>query len=309
MAMRLGMMLVAAATVACVGGRGAGGGGGGLSAAPIPLDQYCNRWAEMVCRIADDCGCLTQFGVGADGCAVFVRADCVDEVETPVSAGARSFRPDEAGRCVAGVRAVVSDCTIDGADEVPAACDELLVGVRAQGEACESDGDCVPGLECIDTVCGRRPVEGEACGDAGCASEHFCGDDGLCRRYRGEGGACPEGSRACDGQLYCDERTQTCEPYLGRGESCGHAPGACDSDLTCAEDQTCQPYPGTGESCRPSGVCAGDLFCDGEGVCRAPRGEAEACTEPRQCASVECQDGACVGEVEDPPDTDGCDLL
>lgn len=291
----------------CGSSRGGGGGDDDDDSSPGGIDQYCERWARVACDAAERCDCLDDFGADRSTCVSFVEVECDDEIREPVESGARAFQAAAAGRCVDGVESILADCSLADADRYPEECDEIVVGLRAEGEQCESDDDCESGLECPDVVCVRMPLEGDPClPDETCASDHFCDADGTCRAYRRAGEDCPEGWE-CDSDFYCDPRSGTCEPYLGAGEGCDHASWACDDDLYCTSGtRTCAPYPGEGESCEDAGSCDDDLWCDDGAICREPRGAGEECTDYEQCSSYECEGGRCVGEDEDESD---CELF
>ncbi|MBI2893289.1 MAG: hypothetical protein HYY06_07030 [Deltaproteobacteria bacterium] len=309
--MRATVVIVAAFVAplcACDQSRG-GGGGDDDDSGPGGIDTYCEEWSDVLCAAAERCDCLDDFGADRSACLSYVEMECDEEIGEPVESGARAFQSAPAWTCLEGVESILADCSLKGADLYPDECDEILVGLRGAGDACESDGDCQEGLECPDDTCVRMPLEGDPClPDDECASDHFCDADGTCREYRGPGGACPEGWE-CDSDLYCDPRSGTCAPYLDAGEGCGHATWACGDDLYCASgSQSCAPYPREGESCADAGYCDGDLWCDEESICQRPRGAGDECADGEQCSSYECEDGRCVGEDLDEDESD-CELL
>jgi len=243
----------------------AGCGGG---ASPVPFDAYCDRYTEMACSVASRCGCLE--GVPVDVCKSYLRPDCVDGIETPVAAGLAVYDPAKAGSCLAGMRAVVADCSTDG-DEFPTACETFLAGALAEGEACPDYEWCRPGLECDGQVCIDPPGPGESCQDNYiCAQDLFCGGDEICHAYLGAGAACTQ-EDVCDDDLYCSEAQGTCRPYPGRGGDCADSWGACADGYYCDPDSTCQAQ------------LTGGADCD----------------QDEQCPSYDCQDGTCVEEEPD----------
>jgi hypothetical protein len=193
---------------------------------------------------------------------------------------------------------VLSDCSVDG-DQLPDACDQMLVGMIPAGQGCESDGDCQPGLECYQSACTAMPGAGDLCLDEiYCAADLFCAEAGTCQSLRGRGGACPEGGEACADDLYCDSITTTCQPPLDAGDSCAADPWACGEGLYCAETtSSCTRYPGAGGDCAASsGQCADGLYCDGAMKCQPQKGAGEACSDTdEQCLSDTCTNGVCEG--------------
>ncbi|MBN1771970.1 MAG: hypothetical protein JXB32_11945 [Deltaproteobacteria bacterium] len=275
----------------------AAAGCGDEASAPVTFEQYCARYAELTCEFAERCDCLA--GGTVELCRLYMDGECADEVEEPVNAGRRSYDAAAAAGCLAGLQALLGDCALDDVDW-PADCDRMLVGLLAAGASCESDADCVPGLECHSGACTDLPGNGEAClAGAYCADNLYCGNDELCHAPQGVGGPCPEGNEACGDDLYCDLRTSTCASYLAQGESCRHANAVCIDGLYCAVVAgTCEPLPGVGGDCADSsGACAEGLYCDGAGhVCRELLADGAACTDDGQCRSDDCTGGVCVAD-------------
>jgi len=220
-----------------------------------------------------------------------------------VNNGRVQYLPNQGGQCLAGLYSVARDCQVDDFEDYPAACDLMLEGLVAAGQACDGDQECLDGLECYGDVCTDLPGEGQACLDGSCEEDHFCGVDDLCHGYRASGQPCPEGDYACDNDLYCDTRSDTCAPYVGSGGDCAHDDYACDSDLYCSPaSQTCRPYPVGDQSCDDSGGdCADDHYCDAAQLCQAQQGGGAACTEDEQCLSWDCIDNFC-----EPDSSDSC---
>lgn len=261
-----------------VAGDGGGAAGddaaGGPGAPPAALADYCARYVELTCRAAAACGCLD--GLAASFCDTYQAAECREDVEDPVASGRVGYDAAEGGRCLAGIEAIIADCSLDGDDE-PDACDAMLVGQQGPGDPCDDSDECTPGTECDGEACAAVPQAGEACGaDGRCASEHFCGADDRCHPYRAAGEPCADEPSQCDGDLYCSPATRRCAPYPGEGQGCA------DSGGTCAEGR----------------------YCDAEDVCRAQGGAGAPCAAAAECRSDDCAAGRCREEPED-----GCPFL
>jgi hypothetical protein len=262
---------------------------------PIPLEEFCARYAETLCDAAERCGCLSDLEVTY--CPTYLAGECQDNVVAPVQSGTRAYDEAAAGHCLGGYRSMLSDCSVEG-DSMPEACDTMLVGVIPAGQGCESDSDCQPGLECHSSACTAMPGQGDPCLDSSyCAEDLFCADDGRCEAPRGRGEACPEGGEACADDLYCDSATTTCQPPLGAGASCAADSWACGDGLYCAEaTSTCTRYPGSGGDCAASsGQCAEGLYCDATDRCQAQKNAGEACTDDAECKSDDCTNSVCAG--------------
>lgn len=271
--------------------------GGGPGDGPVAFEDYCGAYAEMTCQVASDCDCLEGYPIST--CELYQSMDCRDEVEAPVNAGLMTYDAQSAGLCLQRLWAIAHDCSLEDADW-PEACDAMLVGAVAENGACGGDDECLPGLECYGDRCIRLPTAGQTCHpDYGCASGHYCGEDGLCHLYQGAGGPCPEGDLACDSGLYCDSRVDECAPYLGANESCAHASWACDSALYCSESagQVCRPYPGVGGDCADSyGSCVDGAYCGADDLCHAQKADGAECVEDEECLSWDCTDLTCEAE-------------
>lgn len=295
-----GRLVAVAIVVGLFGGCRVDGGGGAPS---VPFEGYCDRYAEVTCDAAERCDCLGGYSV--ELCQGFMGTECRDEVESSVEAGRSAFHADAAGRCLASLQRIISDCRIDDGDDLDgwdAACSAILTGLGDEGDPCDGDDECRDGLECFDDSCVRMPGEGAACLEGyACAEGFYCGSDDACHGERGRGEACPDGDYSCGDDLYCDGRSTTCQPYIASGEPCEHASYACDDDLYCSpESGTCRPYPGAGQGCVDSdGSCADDLYCDAAGQCQRQLGAGAACDEDEQCLSYDCVDGLCEADEDD----------
>lgn len=260
---------------------------------PVALEDFCARYAEILCDAAERCDCLSA--AEAAYCPTFLAGECEDDVVTPVDSGRRGYDEVAAGECLDSFSSVVRDCSAEG-DSLSDACDRMLVGLIPEGQGCEGDDECQPGLECHDSACTEMPGAGETCLQTlYCAEDLFCADDGRCEAPRGSGRPCPEGDEACGDDLYCDSVTSTCQPPLSVGESCAADSWACGEGLYCPEtSQLCTKLPGAGGDCEPSsGECAAGLYCDATARCQPLKDAGEACGEDAECLSDECPDGTC----------------
>jgi hypothetical protein len=270
-----------------------GCGGDGVSSAPVPLEAFCQRYAEITCKAADKCGCLTDLTRAY--CPSFQLSSCQDDVDDKVSSGKYDYDAAKAGSCLAATAAVISDCSVEG-DSLPDSCDQIAVGKVPAGQACSSGSECAPGLDCIDDRCAVLPGTGEAClAEHYCAKGHYCGSDNICHPYVTSGGPCADSASVCAEKLYCDSRSSTCQPYLGAGDGCAHDGAVCGDDLYCSpSSHTCRAYPGKGGDCADSdGVCADGYYCDSTEHCAARQPEGASCSEDWECASDDCTQGQC----------------
>jgi hypothetical protein len=147
--------------------------------------------------------------------------------------------------------------------------------------------DCLPETSCIDGVCLKTSLEGEACGDgAPCAAPSFIEAvpdgrllcvEGTCKVVGRLGEPCYSDATAVDicGYLTACSSVGTCVPVerATGGEPCGVfadvlvscAVGSCRAEVDGGET-VCVPKPGPGEECSPAlQNCEWSLTCTSGG--------------------------------------------
>ena len=169
------------------------------------------------CHLAGECAAPNHCDVPAFQCA---RATC--------QAGPVPSR--EGGSCDGAFRCVAGAICSGG----------ICVALKSDGQSCTTSSECEWPLDCElsggERVCSQRPLRGEACDRAPCAS-------------------------LAD---HCDPATRTCRARPSAGEACG-SDISCLSHADCVRG-SCIAKPGIGErcpesvGCRPgtctNGVCA-----------------------------------------------------
>jgi len=199
------------------------GSSGSSGTTPIPLsvsvEDYCGRYADILCDAARECSCL--FGATEKRCVSFHTGLCLENIEEPVLDGRMSYDAGEAGNCLRAIETLIADCSLEGDDHHPASCDDMVVGLLDAGSPCVDDMHCRPGLECPEETCLEMPAVGQPCLEPGfCASDNYCGEDLLCHGFLGPGGPCAADLDAfCDDDLYCGD-AGTCERLVADGGSC-----------------------------------------------------------------------------------------
>lgn len=156
--------------------------------------------------------------------------------------------------CVFGVPAVASaqDAGPDGGDPDAGSDAGLDAGWDGGDGTCRNDGDCNPGLRCIDQVCG-------VCGD---------GDTRPCNE------GCGEGTQTCDFDVrYWGPCVPTVEPecQIGDEQPCDHPCGegrrpcdatSCTWSADCLAVAPIECLPGlTGGCLTPVTLCRGTQTC------------------------------------------------
>lgn len=149
-----------------------------------------------------------------------------------------------------------------------------------EGEACNSNDPCAPGLLCGEGKCRPRAKLGEACDEVGfeCEAPLVCLEK-KCAQATGEGGDCPSHQECDDYQdLRCDFVQKKCKKATRAkvGEPCGVLVGGdfveCEAIAYCQQPDiktagSCQLKKKLGEACGPDDYCLDVLFCDG-GKCQ-----------------------------------------
>ena len=271
------------------------------SGPPVQLTQYCDQYTQVACSTATTCHCYDALGGNASLCQAFMGQRCQSEVTDWVATGAVTFDATRAGQCLAAMRRIVADCTLDESEVglyLASHCDDFMLGARRAGEPCEDSDECVEPLSCRGDVCVTLPTPGQPCRERECADDAFCDADDVCRAQVGAGGSCAGEDYGCRDDLYCDSRDDTCRPYIAAGQPCGHDRWACDDDLRCTDDtEVCAPYPGVGQPCADAS-CADDLYCAAS-VCRQPAAAGAPCDGDEACVSDNCDEGVCAAGAPD----------
>lgn len=225
-------------------------------------------------QIEFDGGCLADLARGFDELGCAVEAEVSGSSPLLAAAGLVNrcgmFRGEgaEGDACTPLEGGLGDDCGPDLHCSVESSsCVE--VGSGSEGEDCESDDECAPGLACIDvpeepaeegeeapepddsTVCAALPSAGEPCaaGRSLCASEAACSTTDMCVALPTAGMSCSTNPSAsglvCAPGNACNNGV--CEAGSVEGAGCG---------LSCALGSACE-----GGFCRaaPAAACAFEL--------------------------------------------------
>ncbi len=311
--------------------------GSDASAPAVPIRELGARYAETYCGILTECygetirnaflGTRTE----ADCIAQFTRSyeqGTLVLYEAAIAAGTMSYDGTNADLCIAAIEALGCD-VLDS--RAPAACDELLIGEVALGDACSINEECEGDAYCRnDTACPGscqpRTAGGTACTtDESCQSPMKCMND-VCTVPAGEGVACagPTGIN-CAGGLICAGSNGTMRQGTCRTPDTvqsGALDGACNVQATqlCQPGLSCVVESFASMSCAPGGVaigaacnlavpdmCETGAFCgdtnvmtgDVAGTCAALPGEGEPCAMvpfgPRCELGLHCEGTVCRG--------------
>ncbi len=268
-------------------------------------DVACGEAAPLCVEFPEDRGQLCTYNCTfhRDCPATFCCADITGEGPDD------RFCTDIADLCPAALPCDEdADC---GADEFCSfgQCQPRGEQAGEAGDACEGPGDCMPELDCVFALSGRRAARGnrEDFPNAGpgicsprCAADGECGDEQCCRLAvqldseigagfcvtgnicePGQGGG-EGGGQECSHPSHCNPALfDRCVPNAFFGRVCSRA---CEADADCPGDMRCDARSGV---CQPIPRCQEDADCGAgnrcaEGLCRF--GE-------RQCdVSADCED-------------------
>jgi hypothetical protein len=232
---------------------------------PSTPESFCARWARAACSPEVVSACQAA----DDGeCQQSQAAFCLSTLPPGGFSGAR------ADRCIDAVEAAYEDADITS-DEIhtvlrfAAPCDQLVRGLSAEGEACDSRSDCdaPAGFDCV-----------------------FKGDAsmGTCQLPEtiAAGRDCSAPNAVCEPGFYCNG--ENCIAGENVGDPCTyHAQcgpeGYCDA--TAALTSLCQARTGVGSACGFDEQCA-------SGVCYRFSATEQVCTDRLRLSRSEpiCED-------------------
>jgi hypothetical protein len=274
------------------GTAGSTGGTGGTTSDPA-LRTFCDRVRDEQVDFLARCS-----GLATELARAFVSIDPCAAWEPAVAGGRMQFdAAADAGACIAAMRAMSCD-----ADALPAACDAVLWGLRADGESCgftaETTGfsECGAGSACVGALfgaaacegtCVKRGLIGQACsGERPCALGYTCTVNGGCAPKGSAGTPCGlTSSPECAEGLYCSDLTSgTCTARKPTGASCSGQLGECAPPNVCDRGAsltgTCEVPKKPGDACVVDDFECGTGFsyCGSDMTCHALATIGEPCT-------------------------------
>ncbi len=184
----------------------------GTTAAPLPIEQYCDRYATEFCSVI--VGCCGQNGttpVDPVACKTETLRDCQRIVERSRT-GSATYDPATAGACIGAIRPAFSSCAPRSDDSAYAAaeqsCTSVFRGTVPVGGKCTSSSECaIP-----------------AGGEVSCV---YTSTSATCASRIPVGGTCGTSAGSCVRSAYCDQPTSKCIAKKPEG-------AACASDSECA---------------------------------------------------------------------------
>jgi len=260
-------------------------------------NQACLDMLEALCARTQHCS--SRIGFVA---AIIEGSMCHPARQTAVCAQATAAQTAGRQRIdEAAVRQCATNIRNSSCSEVTqsSACDGAAVGLKANGEQCYENADCMAGRCDTSSACpGTCVVLGMAGADCednpDCASD-YCNDSRKCAAKSTTGGPCTRNS-GCASDGVCVN--STCAARAPVGQSCTGAfdnQGSCVDDAWCQDAAggrcmsmacTCAAMGGTGSACDvgfDGPTCSGELLCVNS-TC-APGGAAGAmCGQDTPCA-------------------------
>ena len=182
----------------------------GCGGSSVTVDQYAAEQIKIQCEFEVKC-CktvanavvytdVTSCETEQTAAKATVRAD----VKARIAAGTIRFSASAADHCNSLTRTLASICSnmINESTDT-SACDNVFVGTIAIGAACGSDDSgCVPGADCVNSVCKKFLAAGEICSNTDNTTYPSCAH-GLqcdynishtCITPKADGAACTDGA-------------------------------------------------------------------------------------------------------------------
>lgn len=308
---------LALAAGACGGSESSGGTSGGVSLVDVPP-----QIAAAACNAASTClGPLFTTLLNASSCESQITKSIEQGdfslVPDAVAAGTVLYDASKLSACLDAIRN--SGCGFIGT-RLSVLCADALHGTVKSGDTCKFNGQCAPGLFCqmnqCPGVCTSLYAQGHACNtDDECMSGLQCNDTGTCAPSASfdvtgaNGAACdPSAARFCQTGLVCalasfNPAQWKCE-QPATGSTCHLAiPEGCPSGQYCkitstSIDGTCTALPAIGSACADrypndtNPVCPVDSICS-MGTCKAYASLGSPCAANEECYSKVCRSGTC----------------
>jgi hypothetical protein len=236
------------------------------------LEELATSVARVMCASLG--GCCTEQGVSFD------RETCETEATSRFTEAilddreAPDTRYDAAigAECLQAITSLVVCGQLDDGGGVLEACDRILHGDVAPGDACESRDQC----------------------QVGPGQSASCVDQGRCVVYTQRSPIRGKLGDACHGTCHSSECTVDTDPQPALEGTI--APGAIcflEDGLYC--DTECKPRPKLGEACSGMEVCVADTYCLTQGALtgtcvRRLNNGADCSSHPGGCASHYCDE-------------------
>ncbi|MEO6954708.1 MAG: hypothetical protein ABI321_23110 [Polyangia bacterium] len=209
----------------------------GCGGSSMTVDEYAAKQNQLQCEFEVKCCQKIANAVvytdvpSCETTESMNNAAGIASAKAAILAGTLKFDSGKAAKCQATLKSLTSSCTntldhVNGDD-----CNAVLVGGIPIGAACGSDaGECVPGSDCISSVCVKDAAAGANCyssdgsTSATCATGLQCDYDGsmTCVTPKSDGAACVNSSECksfnCQ-SAKCQAESSTSQPVTTLCES------------------------------------------------------------------------------------------
>lgn len=208
----------------------------------VSPEVYVEKLAEAACDALNRCCSPPE--EFKQKCRQGVVEGQAEELES-IKNGRTTFDTTAAAACITGLSTGYKDCVLSE-KEVGDNCDKTLVGTGKDGDPCEADYHCAPGLECFQSLsdgkahCSTFAGAGESCKNKTCdrgkgmaCSRVPNSADQICAKAAALGESCK--NIECADGLYCNSKANppTCAAQLAEGAAC-ESHDQCQS-ITCSK--------------------------------------------------------------------------
>jgi hypothetical protein len=218
--------------VGACGDDGGGGGGGGGIGSEVPLEDFADVYAQVLCDRVFDCCPQGEGGPSSPAeCEAayggMLEAFFTTSLIRSEESGRADYRGDVFANCLRLIDGLSCDEFTSGSfegDLEASGCAQFIVPNQGVGDECAMDWECTSGY-----------CEGES----GLFDEEILG---VCRPLPGEGEACED---ACEDGFWCDfgMEGETCVPVQPDGAECFDddecRSGSCVDSTVEGEPSTC----------------------------------------------------------------------
>ncbi|WP_224372187.1 hypothetical protein [Hyalangium versicolor] len=270
----------------------------------VAREDFDERLAEALCEKYTSCGVSYE----EDSCEQRLLSELIARVGLNARQGepcASRMRYDEsaAEKCLDKIRD--TSCSQDplsprmlerglGTSEE---C-RFFFGTTADGEVCQSSGECGAQSACTSDVLDPspstcQPLSGEGPND----SPRHCAEgllpiEGSCHKPLEQDQPCAHYRyEVCAQDLYCAQDTGVCQQPASKGAPCDEENRRCAWNLLCVNG-TCKAPGRKGEACTPPSPTASGAPCQSELFCDA------APSEPGRCRELLAEDAGCRDSTE-----------
>ena len=232
------------------------------------VQNACSEFAARLCAGARPC-CEQAGAFDEEACVTsFIEDVCTPSAQL-AAAGFVTYDASSEDRCLAAHQRAHDICYADWETlneirrDEEASC-KVIVGTTAEGQRCETDGQCAPppgdgSSACVKGACRviRLLGEGEACpfplGDVStCAAGYYCtaehqGETGTCEPATPEGEACEKTflNPECGLGRYCDQEAGVCRKATNFGGPRCTQDSECVSFVCDRVAEVCRDAPST----------------------------------------------------------------